>query len=116
MANLISCGDLEELMASNSLYAILDVRERGEYNARQISFATSLPRSQIEFRMPDLVPNRAIPLVVYDEDGKRAALAARSLTELGYANVSILDGGLGGWERQGRPFVSGVNVPSKAFG
>ena len=103
-------------MASNSLFAVFDVRERGEYSARQISFATSLPRSQIEFRIAELVPNRAIPLIVYDEGGERAALALRSLMDLGYANVSVLDGGLAAWEREGRPVIGGVNVPSKAFG
>ena len=113
---LITCGGLAELMASNSLYAVFDVRERGEYNAGQIAFATSLPRSQIEFRIAGLVPHRTLPLVVYDENCERATLAEQSLMELGYTHVSVLDGGLFNWRRQGRPVVSGVNVPSKAFG
>ncbi|MDH3444124.1 MAG: rhodanese-like domain-containing protein [Deltaproteobacteria bacterium] len=112
----MTCGELAELMASSSLYAVFDVRERGEYNARQIANATSLPRSQIELRIEELVPNRNIPLVVYDEGGTRAQLAARLLTDLGYADVSVLDGGIAAWEREGRPTASGVNVPSKAFG
>jgi rhodanese-related sulfurtransferase len=112
----ITSRELSELMASNSLYALFDVRERGEYNARQISFATSLPRSQIEFRIDGLVPNRTIPLVVYDEGGRRAALAAQTLSELGYADVAVLDGGIAAWEREGGPTATGVNVPSKAFG
>jgi rhodanese-related sulfurtransferase len=112
----MSCRELSELMASNALYAVFDVRERGEYNARQISFATSLPRSQIEFRIAELVPNRDIPLVVYDEGGQRAALAAQTLGGLGYSNVSVLGGRFTAWETEGWPVVSGVNVPSKAFG
>jgi rhodanese-related sulfurtransferase len=112
----MTATELSRLMASNSLYAVFDIRERGEYNARQISFATSLPRSQIEFRIADLVPNPAIPLVVYDEGGDRATLAAQSLMELGYTAVSVLKGGLPAWQRQGLPVTSGVNVPSKAFG
>ena len=36
--------------------------------------------------------------------------------QLGYSEVSILDGGLTAWRNEGRPTVSGVNVPSKAFG
>jgi rhodanese-related sulfurtransferase len=103
-------------MDSDSLYAVFDVRERGEYNLHQIPFATSLPRSQIEFRIGQLVPHRAIPLVVYDEGGERAALAARTLADLGYADVAVLGGGLLAWESAGLPTVSGVNVPSKAFG
>ncbi|MGH7817474.1 MAG: rhodanese-like domain-containing protein, partial [Candidatus Binatia bacterium] len=98
------------------LFAVFDVRERGEYNEGQIPNATSLPRSQIEFRIADLMPGRKIPIVVYDDGGKRAELALGTMAELGFAQVSILDGGLEAWQKAGRDTVSGVNVPSKAFG
>ena len=116
MPNKIACRDLAALMASETPHAVFDVRERGEFNAGQIANAISLPRSQIEFRIAELVPDRRISIVVYDEGEGRAALAAKSLAEFGYENVSILDGGLLGWTKGEFPTVSGVNVPSKAFG
>jgi rhodanese-related sulfurtransferase len=103
-------------MASDRLFAVLDVRERGEYNECQIPGATSLPRSQIEFRISELVPSLNVPIVVYDDADGRAPLAADTLLQLGYAEVSVLSGGLTAWRNQGRQTVSGVNVPSKAFG
>jgi rhodanese-related sulfurtransferase len=103
-------------MAAETLHAVFDVRERGEFNAGQIVNATSLPRNQIEFRIAELVPDRRISIVVYDEGEGRAMLAAQSLAEFGYENVTILDGGLPGWRKEELPTVSGVNVPSKAFG
>ena len=112
----ISPGELAGLMNSDGLYAVVDVRERGEFNNGQIPNATSLPRSQIEFRIAELVPNRTVAIVVYDEGGERAALAAQTLAEFGYRSVSVLEGGLNEWQKQGRPTASGVNVPSKAFG
>jgi rhodanese-related sulfurtransferase len=111
-----SPGELAGLMNSDGLYAVFDVRERGEFNDGQIPNSTSLPRSQIEFRIAELVPNRKIAIVVYDEGGERAALAAQTLAECGYGSVAVLEGGLNEWRKQGRPAVSGVNVPSKAFG
>ena len=116
MPDKISCTDLAALMSSEALYAVFDVRERGEFNLGQIANATSLPRSQIEFRIAELVPDRRIPIAVYDEGEGRAALAAESLATFGYENVLILDGGLPAWQRLDLPTVSGVNVPSKAFG
>lgn len=116
MSTMNNCAEVAALMSSNGLFAVFDVRERGEYNDCQISTTTSLPRSQIEYRVIDLVPNRTIPIAVYDEGGKRAGLAAKTLAQLGYEQVSILDGGLSEWRNQGRETVSGVNVPSKAFG
>jgi rhodanese-related sulfurtransferase len=116
MIKTISPADTAALMTSDRLFAVFDVRERGEYNQGQIANTTSLPRSQIEFRIGALVPNRKVPIVVYDEGGNRAELAAGTLTELDYLDVSILQGGLSAWQSDGRETVSGVNVPSKAFG
>jgi rhodanese-related sulfurtransferase len=113
---VISCEELACLMASEQLFAVFDVRERGEYNQCQIPNTTSLPRSQIEFRIAELVPDRTVQLVVYDEGDARAQLATATLARLGYEHISMLDGGLSAWQNQERPTVSGVNVPSKAFG
>src|ERR687889_502307 len=112
----ISCEDLARLMASEQRFAVFDVRERGEYNKCQIPNTTSLPRSQIELRIDELVPDREVQLIIYDEGGARAPLAATTLARLGYQDVALLDGGLSAWQSEGRPTVSGVNVPSKAFG
>jgi rhodanese-related sulfurtransferase len=116
MSTFTSCRELSDLMASDRLFAVFDVRERGEYNQCQIPGATSLPRSQIEFRISKLVPNSAVPIVVYDQADERAPLAADTLANLGYVDVSVLSGGLVGWRDAAYPTVSGVNVPSKAFG
>ena len=116
MALSISSQALKALMDRGEPYALFDVREHGEYNAGQIPWATSLPRRQIEFRMADLVPVRSTPVVVYDEGGERARLAAGTLERMGYARVSCLEGGLPAWVAAGCPTVTGVNVPSKDFG
>lgn len=116
MAVKISCRELADLMDSEGLFAVFDVRERGEYNHCQIAGTTSLPRSQIEFHVNRLLPNPGVPVILYDESEERASFAAETLTELGYQQVSILRGGIAVWRAEGRPTVSGVNVPSKAFG
>jgi rhodanese-related sulfurtransferase len=116
MSALISCREVAELMTSDRSFAVFDVRERGEYNECQIPGTTSLPRSQIEFRIQSLVPDLKIPLIVYDAEDGRAPLVAKTLNDLGYSEVSILDGGLTAWRNERRPTVGGVNVPSKAFG
>ncbi|HEY7167000.1 MAG TPA: rhodanese-like domain-containing protein [Candidatus Binatia bacterium] len=116
MSDWISATDLAALMSSDGLYAVFDIRERGEFNESQISFATSLPRSQIEFRIGDLVPAPEIPVIVYGVGDGREQLAATTIENLGYANVSILTGGLSAWKDAHLLVVSGVNVPSKAFG
>jgi len=116
MNAVVTCRELAELMASDGLFALFDVRERGEFNQCQIAGATSLPRSQIEFRIAQLVANRNVPIILYDEGDARAPLAAATLLRLGYEQVAVLAGGLAAWQAEGRPTISGINVPSKAFG
>lgn len=116
MTETISVSALRELMRSDTHWALFDVRELGEAEAGQILGATFLPRRLIEFRMADLVPLRATRIVVYDEGGWRAAAAAHTLADLGYTNVSVLDGGTAAWAAAGFPLTEGSNVPSKLFG
>lgn len=116
MARLITCEALKVMMDRQETYALFDVQEQGEYHAGQIWLATSLPRREIEFRLPDLVPVRQTPVIVYDEGGERAKLAATTMARMGYAEARVLQGGLAAWESAGYPAVTGVNVPSKEFG
>lgn len=97
-------------------WALLDVREAGEADAGHIPGTTVLPRRQIEARAAELLPTRAVPVVIYDGDDGRAELAAETLRALGYTDVFRLDGGIGAWRRAGHPVATGSNVPSKAFG
>jgi rhodanese-related sulfurtransferase len=107
---------LAELMARDDAHAVLDVRERGAYERGHVFRTTSLPRRQLETRMPALVTAPATPIAVVDADGMLAPLAAATLATMGYSDVRVLEGGLAAWREAGRPLVQGVNVPSKVFG
>jgi rhodanese-related sulfurtransferase len=108
--------ELARRMQSDAPQALLDLREKATYERGHIYRATSLPRRLLEFRLPTLVPARATPIVVCDEDGRLAERALPTLGEMGYTDVRILAGGLAAWRADGRPLVEGINVPSKVFG
>jgi rhodanese-related sulfurtransferase len=95
--------------------ALLDVREEGPYSLEHPFFAVSLPLSQIELRILDLVPRLTAPVVVYDDGEGYAERAVPRIVALGYTDVSILEGGLAAYKLVGEVFRD-VNVPSKAFG
>lgn len=116
MAREISAPALAQLLDARSPLALLDVREHGEYNLAHIPGASSLPRRQLEARIGRLVPFRGAQVVVCDDTGRRAALAARTLERMGYTQVAVLQGGVNRWASQDRPTEWGMNVPSKDFG
>lgn len=111
-----SPDELAALLGDDAPFALLDVRELGEYNQAHISGACPLPRRLIEYRLPRLVPNRSTDVVVCDDDGRRAEFALRALRKMGYASASILEGGINRWISQGYGSEWGVNVPSKDYG
>ena len=111
-----SPDELASLLNGDAPFALLDVRELGEYNQAHIPGACPLPRRLIEYRLPRLVPNPSTNVVVCDDDGRRAAFALKTLQKMGYTNASVLEGGINRWTSQGYGSEWGVNVPSKDYG
>ena len=115
MADLISLQACSTF-ASDTPCACIDVREPGEYNSSHLPGVSLLPRRQLEFHMPLAVPFLGTRVVVCDDDGRRAALAAATLESMGYSHVAVLQGGINRWVSERHPTEWGTNVPSKDFG
>ena len=84
--------------------AVVDVRERGEWDEGHLPGAVHVPRGNLESRIEAAVPDKARPVLLYCAAGNRSAFAAKSLEELGYTNVVSLAGGFTDWKRNGLPF------------
>jgi rhodanese-related sulfurtransferase len=113
----ISARLVSERLAGSGELALLDVREQGVHYRSHPFFACSAPLSRLELMIVDLVPRRTAPVVLLDGGGEGLAeKALRKLNDLGYAEVSVLEGGCAGWKEAGFELFRGVNVPSKAFG
>jgi molybdopterin/thiamine biosynthesis adenylyltransferase/rhodanese-related sulfurtransferase len=87
------------LVGNGTLF--LDVRERDEWEEGHIPGAVFVPRGNLESRIESVESDRDRPIVVYCAGGSRSAFAAKSLQELGYANVLSLTGGYTDWKRNG---------------
>jgi rhodanese-related sulfurtransferase len=116
MPREIAAATLAHLLETDSSLALIDVREPGEYNLAHIAGSSSVPRRHLEARMARLVPFRGAQVVVCDDTGRRAALAAGTLERMGYRRVAVLEGGVNRWASQELPTEWGMNVPSKDFG
>ena len=116
MPATISSKELTSLLNSKSQFALIDVREVGEYNSTHIPDSSLIPRRQLERQMSQSVPFKGVPVIVCDDDGRRAALAASTLERMGYKEVKHLEGGINLWSSLGYPTEWGSNVPSKDFG
>jgi sulfur-carrier protein adenylyltransferase/sulfurtransferase len=99
----VDAGQANELLTADSP-AVVDVRERDEWEEGHLPGAVHIPRGYLESRIEAAVPDRSQPVIVYCAGGSRSAFAAKTLEELGYENVASLAGGFTDWKRNGFPF------------
>ena len=99
----VDAGRANELLTSDPP-AVVDVRERDEWEEGHLPGAVHIPRGYLESRIEAAVPDRSQPVIVYCAGGSRSAFAAKTLEELGYENVVSLAGGFTDWKRNGFPF------------
>ena len=116
MIKAFKCQFLKSLLLSSEVYALFDVRERHEFERGHIYGATQVSRSFLEFRITKQAPVKDTMIILYDNKGCRALMAADTLKRHGYTNLAYLEGGLNLWKKEGYQIVKGLNVPSKAFG
>src|SRR6516162_3320703 len=104
----ISVDEVKRLVDQHAPVKVIDVREADEYAAGRIPGAIWVPRGFLELRIEEKA-KRDEPLVLYCAGGTRSALAAKTLREMGYQNVSSMAGGYNRWSDSGfpveKPFV-----------
>ncbi|MCW5751252.1 MAG: thiosulfate sulfurtransferase [Alphaproteobacteria bacterium] len=113
---MIDARTLKTKLRGNDELALIDVREDVDFYRNHLLFAVNIPLSRLEQMIDDLVPRAGTPIVVCDAGDGLAERAAGRLEWLGYGDVSVLAGGIAGWEKAGGILFAGANVPSKAFG
>lgn len=93
----ITTKEAKEMIDKDSSITILDVRTEEEYNTGHIEGAILIPDTEILDKAEELLPDKSATTLVYCRSGRRSALAAADLVELGYSNVYDF-GGIIDWE------------------
>ena len=83
-----------------------DVREDHEFAKDHAKGARHLGKGIIERDIEALVPDKRASIVLYCGGGYRSALAADALQQMGYTNVTSMDGGIKAWREAGYPMES----------
>jgi len=107
--------ELSSMLEQRPDLLLLDVRERAEFDAAHIKGAFNVPRGILEAACewdytetePILVEARTRPVVVVCRSGRRSALAAYVMQQIGYTEVYSLKLGVKGWNDGDLPLVDG---------
>ncbi|WOJ93480.1 rhodanese-like domain-containing protein [Congregibacter variabilis] len=94
---------------------IIDVREGNEFRDGHLAGAVNIPRGLLEFILStdEALQDRSKHIVLYCKSSGRAALAAKSMQEMGYLHVSSIAGGFDAWKQAGKPVA---HPPEPDFG
>jgi rhodanese-related sulfurtransferase len=103
----VGAGGLSATMAvqliNRERAVVVDVSESEEFAQGHIGGAKNVPLGQIEQRLPDVVKNKGVPLILVCESGARAQRAVATAKKLGYEKAQALAGGLKAWKEANLP-------------
>ena len=101
-----------EKIASNQV-VVLDVREPDEFEQGALKNVVHIPRGHLEAQVESKIVDKNSPVIVYCAGGVRSAFAAKTLQDLGYANVLSMAGGFGKWKDEGREWSTPVQLSAE---
>ncbi len=96
-------SEAERLWRAGAL-AIVDVRERSEYETTHVDGMPLVPMSELLARIDEIPSDR--PLAIFCRSGNRSGQVADYLTSAGdHGDVANIEGGILAWALEGLPYV-----------
>ncbi len=96
-------NDVKARMDNKESFVLVDVREDSEWQNGHLPGAIHLGKGIIERDIERTIPDPNTHIVLYCGGGYRSALAADAISQMGYTNVTSMDGGFSGWCERGYP-------------
>jgi len=98
----LSTNDAVQLI-NRDRAVVVDVCEAEEFAAGHVGGAKNVPVGQLEQRLPEVVKNKTVPLILVCASGARAQRALGVARKLGYEKAQVLAGGLKSWKDANLP-------------
>ncbi len=114
LAPLVKGGTGGTLSAANAVQLInrekgvvIDVCEPDEFAAGHVNGSRNVPLGELQERLPSIVKNKALPVILVCAKGPRAQRAEGIARKLGYPRAQALAGGMKAWREANLPVEKG---------
>lgn len=97
--------EINELLNTGGECQVIDVREFSEFNSERIADAQLMPLSNFEKHADEIDHTR--PVYLMCRSGNRAKQAAEKLTNKGFTDIHVIEGGMAAWSGANLPIVKG---------
>jgi rhodanese-related sulfurtransferase len=101
---LVPAEDLHRSMPP----AVIFVDTSQDFAGGHVPGSRWVPRGWLEIQIADLVPSKETPVAVCCNAGVNSVLAGATLKDMGYRDVSVLDGGMAAWSKAGLAEETGL--------
>lgn len=98
-----SVAEVKTRLDRGERFHFIDIREDHEFAQGHAQGARHLGKGIIERDIESVVPHKQDSVVLYCGGGYRSALAVDALQQMGYENVTSMDGGIRAWREAGYP-------------
>jgi molybdopterin/thiamine biosynthesis adenylyltransferase/rhodanese-related sulfurtransferase len=109
----VSIQEVNRLVKKGEKMVLLDVREKEELALGYLKDSVFIPRASLPERAENLLSDKNAHIVVYCAAGVRSLLAAKTLKEMGYSDVSSMREGIEGWKKAGYEVASDTGLTSE---
>ena len=117
--NNINTPQLQKMIEAVPGLVLLDIREAVEIpqsgGTIDVPRVHNVSRGWLEFRVPERVPDKDTPIVVFCNLNLRSPLAAKRLMDMGYTNVSNYEDGFPAWRDAGYPVTNDTAPQNMLF-
>ena len=90
-------------MINRDKAVVVDVCQAEEFAQGHIVGSKNIPLADLEAKLPGLVKNKALPVILVCQTGARSGRAVATAKKLGYEQAQSLAGGLKAWKTANLP-------------
>ncbi|KXU92278.1 sulfurtransferase [Caballeronia megalochromosomata] len=84
---------------------IVDLRPAAEFAKGHLPSARNIEAAELQAKIGQIAKNKSNPVVLVCQTGQESQRASRTVSEAGYAEVHVLQGGVDAWQKAGMPVV-----------
>jgi rhodanese-related sulfurtransferase len=90
-------------MINREKAVVVDVGEADEFAAGHIVGSRNIPVAELQKRLPEVVKNKAVPVILVCATGARAQRCLATAKSLGYEKAVAMAGGMRAWKDANLP-------------
>ena len=99
---------------ANRPATVINVENSQDFTRGHVPGARWVPRGSLELQIAELAPDKSASIAVTCNNGQNAVLAAVTLKEIGYQNITALEGGMVAWRQIGLGIEEGLSGVMRA--